>query len=209
MAQLILHACLYYDGDEKCGPNMVFSAEAHICLCDENSIKVAGGCQPCEGERVPVAGKCACPEGTKETDSGECNPVAGLGDACDASSSCDDDVYNYCASKPDGGGICTKRCTNDDDCDATYTCADWEDEPYCRQFVGAGLTCSMPGPDDSVCSGDADYCFMGQCFVRQCTPTPEHATDDCPRDRKCCDVAFLNVPGVMSACVALDSTVCK
>lgn len=208
-AQLILHACIYYDSENRCGPNMVFNAEAHVCLCDEKSIKVAGACQRCAEGREPVADKCACPTGMKESDDGQCKAVAGLGDACDAAHSCDDAVYDYCALREDGTGTCTKRCTHDDDCDAAYTCADWEATPYCRQFAGVGTSCSMPGLGDSACGAEADYCFMGQCFVRQCTPTESHATDDCPRDRKCCDVSFLNLPGVMSACVAVDSTVCK
>jgi hypothetical protein len=77
------------------------------------------------------------------------------------------------------------------------------------QFKGVGTACSQPGPDDPVCDGDADYCFMGQCFLRGCTVTDEHATDDCPPDRKCCDVSGLGVPGVTTACVALTSTVCQ
>ena len=189
---------------------MVFSADAHVCLCDGKSIKVAGACERCPKGRMPAGDKCVCPAGMQEGADGTCTEISGLGDACDATHPCGDAVYDYCAMQPDASeGICTKRCTTDDDCDETYTCADWEATPYCRQFTGVGTACSMPGPDDPVCDADADYCFMGQCFVRSCTVSEDHAKDDCPRDRKCCDVGFLNAPGVTTACVALSSMVCK
>ena len=204
-----LVGCLYYDSSERCGPHMVLNPDAHICVCDEQSVRVPGGCEPCPKGREPNADKCICPAGTKEDDSGDCATISGRGDACDESSPCGDAVYDFCAVEPDATeGVCTKRCETDGDCDETDTCADWAASPYCKAFVGVAVMCSMPGLEDDACGGDADYCFMGQCFVRQCEPTPEHAKDDCPRGRKCCDVSFLGMPDVQTACVAAESTVC-
>lgn len=201
--QLLLHACAYYDPDDKCGPNMVFNEDAHICVCDSDSIKVGGGCDRCPEGKEPAGDKCACPAGMKEDEDGECAKIPGLGDACEESSECEDPVYDYCGKQGDDtAGICTEQCENDGDCDDTYTCADWEATPYCRQFTSVAAACTNDGPDDPACDGDADYCFRGQCYVRGCTPTPDHATDDCPRDRKCCDVSAI-VSGVDTACMPL------
>ena len=206
---LTLQGCLYYDEDDRCGPNMSYNKDAHVCLCDAQSVAVPGGCSPCAADHVPMGGKCVCPAGTQQSASGACEVVAGQGDPCDATNPCNDAVYNYCAIL-DGAstGTCTNTCAKDDDCDSAYTCADWEPKPYCRLFDGVGTTCSMPGPSDPVCMPAADYCFMGQCFVRGCTVTAEHALDSCPKDRKCCDIAYLNLPDVPTACVALSSAVC-
>jgi hypothetical protein len=91
-----------------------------------------------------------------------------------------------------------KPCTVDADCDPAYTCADWEATPYCRTFSGADKTCG--GPSD--CAGlDASICYANQCRIANCTPTPMHAKDDCPKDLVCCDVSALGNPAVKTACV--------
>ena len=204
-ALLTLYACGYYDEDDRCGENMVFNEDAHICLCDSKSIKQGGGCERCPSGREPAGDKCVCPTGMHEDDAGMCEQTLGLGDTCDDDSPCTDMVYDYCAKKPDASeGTCTKRCTNDADCDETYTCADWEDMPYCKLFAGAGTSCTMPGPDDPMCTDDAPYCFIGQCFVTGCKVTENHVTEDCPKDRKCCDVGTLTMGAVTTACVALS-----
>ena len=204
-----LQGCFYYDENDRCGPHMIYSQDAHLCLCDAQSAPVPGGCSPCAKDHVPMGGMCVCPPSTQENAAGACEAVAGQGDACSAEHPCKDAVYSHCAI-PDGAseGTCTNTCTKDDDCDVAYTCADWEPEPYCKLFDGVGTTCTMPGPSDPVCMPAADYCFMGQCFVRGCTVTDGHALDSCPKDRKCCDVVFLALPGVTTACVALSSSVC-
>jgi hypothetical protein len=205
-----LQACVYYDAKDKCGPHMVYSAEAHVCLCDEGSVLDGGGCKPCGDGRVPLENACVCPGGTEESESGACEPVAGLGDACDGPDACKHPVYSYCAiTAGASAGTCTNPCASDDDCAADQTCADWEPTPYCTSFASAGLTCSAPGLGDPLCGADADYCFMGQCFVRACTVTEDHATDDCPKDRKCCDVSFLGLPDAQTACVLLSSELCQ
>jgi hypothetical protein len=189
---------------------MRYSEDAHVCLCDERSAPVAGGCEPCAQDREPRDGECVCRQGTRAGEGGTCEAIVGLGDACDAANACEHPVYDFCASaNGESTGTCTQRCKGDPDCDTGYTCADWLREPYCKQFTGVGDVCSSPGPDDPVCSGEADYCFMGQCFVRGCTVTDGHQTDDCPANRKCCDVSGLSLPGVSTACVALTSTVCQ
>jgi hypothetical protein len=204
-----LQGCVYYDESDKCGPHMVYNKDAHVCFCDAQSVSVAGGCSPCAAGLVPMGGKCACPAGAQQDDAGACQAVAGLGDPCDAMHPCNGTVYSHCAiSDGASGGTCTKTCAKDDDCDAAYTCADWESTPFCKIFKGVGTTCSIPGTSDPVCTADADYCFMGQCFVRNCAVTAGHAKDSCPRDRKCCDVSAL-APGAATACVALDSQVCQ
>ena len=208
-ALLMLYAC-YYDEEHRCGENMVFNADAHICLCDAKSIKSGGGCKRCPSGLEPAGDKCVCPAGMHQDDAGMCEETLGLGDTCDNDHPCTDAIYDYCAMQPDASeGTCTKRCTKDADCDETYTCADWEDMPYCKLFAGVGTSCTMPGPDDPVCDGDAHFCFMGQCFVTGCKPSDKHETDDCPKDRKCCDVAALTMGAVPTACVALTSMVCQ
>jgi len=207
-ALAVLQGCAYYDESDRCGPHMVYNKDAHVCFCDAESVSVAGGCSPCAAGLVPMSGKCACPAGTQQNDAGACQAVAGLGDPCDATNPCNGAVYNHCAiSGGASAGTCTKTCTKDDECDGAYTCADWEPTPFCKLFKGVGTTCSIPGTSDPVCTTDADYCFMGQCFVRGCAVTAGHAKDSCPKDRKCCDVSAL-APGVSTACVALESKVC-
>jgi hypothetical protein len=204
-----LQGCLYYDEHDRCGPYMLYNEDAHLCFCDAQSVSVPGGCSPCASGHVPMGNKCGCPVGMQESASGACEAVAGQGDACDETNPCKDAVYDYCAIlEGASAGTCTNTCAKDDDCDSAYTCADWESTPYCKLFNGVGATCSMPGLSDPVCMPAADYCFMGQCFVRGCTATAEHALDSCPKDRKCCDVSFLKMPDVSTACVALSSTVC-
>lgn len=209
IAFTLLLGCPYYDEDDRCGPHMVYNKDAHVCLCDAQSVPVAGGCSPCASGRVVMGTKCVCPAGSQENAAGACEVVAGLGDACDAANTCKSTIYSYCAI-PVGAasGTCTKKCSKDDDCDGTYTCADWESTPFCKLFMGVGASCTMPGVSDPGCTHDADLCFMGQCFVRGCTATPGHATDSCPKDRKCCDVSAF-APGIATACVALSSAVCQ
>jgi hypothetical protein len=202
--------CLYYDASNKCGAHMRFSEDAHVCLCDESSVPVSGGCEPCGEGQEARDGKCVCGQGTRAGEDGACEPVAGLGDVCDEQRACEHPTYDYCAvPSGESAGTCTQRCAADADCDTGYTCADWLAEPHCVQFTGVGTACTQPGPDDPVCSGDADYCFMGQCFLRGCTVTDEHKTDDCPPNRKCCDVTGLSLPGATTACVPLTSGVCQ
>jgi hypothetical protein len=210
LAALVAWSGCISDASNKCGPHMHFSKAAHVCLCDASSVPVAGGCKPCADDRQPQDSECVCRKGTREGADGSCEPVGGLGVACDGEHVCEDPIYSHCAlSEGAKAGTCAQPCAADADCDAGYTCADWLAQPYCRQFTAAGAACVEPGPDDPACNGDADYCFMGQCFVRGCTVTDEHEADDCPSGRKCCDVSALGAPGVSTACVLSTSGLCQ
>jgi hypothetical protein len=202
-------ACIYYDENDKCGQHMLYNKDAHLCLCDGESISVGGACQPCGDGRVPLSNKCVCPSGTQENAAKACEPIKGLGDACASGADCAHPVYSYCAiAAGKSAGTCTNRCTRDDECAVEQTCADWEATPHCMKFASVAATCSTPGLGDPACSADADLCFMGQCFVRACTVTDGHKTDDCPRDRKCCDVSSLKLANAATACVLLSSSLC-
>jgi hypothetical protein len=187
-------ACVY-DPDRRCGPAMTFNETAQACLCESSAIPVAGGCQRCADDEVATGGKCTCPAGQTKSAENLCVTVAGLGDACDTvTAPCNDTTYSRCAVRGAGtAGTCTKLCSTDNDCDATYTCATWEPEPYCRTFEGAGATCA--GPAD--CTGDATYCdsFVShQCIVAGCSLT----ANDCPRGNTCCDFSQY---GIGTLCV--------
>src|SRR6476469_7194655 len=88
-------ACIYYNEDDKCGRHMLYSKEAHLCLCDEESIRVGGACTPCGEGRVPLSNECVCPSGTEENADKECEAIKGLGDACATSGDCAHPVYSY------------------------------------------------------------------------------------------------------------------
>jgi hypothetical protein len=201
-ASIFLLSCALFVAscdDHGCGPNMVYSAAAHACLCDATSVPMGGGCVACPAGKVPVGSQCACPTGQVAATDGSCQAAMALGTPCDGTKTCKDATFNYCGMpKASTAGSCTKRCVADGDCDAAYTCADWEPEPFCRVFTGATKACSTV--DD--CTGlDAPVCFGGQCRITNCTVTPMHAKDDCPKELVCCDVSFLGAPGVNTACV--------
>ncbi|HEX3760708.1 MAG TPA: hypothetical protein VHW23_18465 [Kofleriaceae bacterium] len=163
---------------------MTYLEAAGACVCDADAIPVTGGCQRCAADEVVAAGKCACPSGETKNALGVCATVAGLGDACDtATAPCTDATYSYCATKGSAtAGTCTKACTSNADCDAAYTCATWEAQPYCRTFEGLGDSCTS----QADCTGDAQFCDTFQthsCIVAGCSLT----ADDCPRGQTCCD----------------------
>jgi hypothetical protein len=190
----ITGACLY-DPDQRCGPLMSFSEAAQVCVCDGNAIAVAGGCQRCADDEVASGGKCACPDGSTKNADNLCVMVTGLGDACDTvTAPCNDATYSRCAVRDSGtAGTCTKSCASNNDCDAAYTCATWEADPYCRTFEGFGDSCA--GPAD--CTGDAKYCdsFVShRCLVNDCSLT----ANDCPRGTMCCDFSGY---GIGNLCV--------
>jgi hypothetical protein len=176
-------ACVY-DPDQRCGPAMSYVEAAKACVCNSNAAPVPGGCQVCPADEVAVAGKCGCAAGQTKDANNMCVTVAGLGDACDtASSPCTSTQYSYCAASGAGtAGTCTKTCGTDNDCDAAFTCADWEAQPYCRTFTGAGDPCASAAD----CTGDAKYCDSFQshkCIVQNCSLVD----NDCPRAQVCCD----------------------
>ena len=175
--------CLF-DSEKRCGPAMTYVTAANACVCDSDAIAVPGGCQVCAADEVPSGGKCACAPGKTKSADNICVTVAGLGDACDtASAPCTDATYSYCAVDGSGtAGTCTKQCASNTDCGATYTCARWEAQPYCRTFDGVGATCAT----SADCTGDAKYCETAQshvCLISGCSLT----ANDCPRDLTCCD----------------------
>lgn len=190
---MLASAC--FDDADRCGPSMSYDAARAECLCAPNAIAVEGGCQACADDEVVVAGACACAAGEAKNADGRCAAVTGLGDACGAAQPCTDTVYAYCAPATAGAtsATCTKRCTQDADCGAAYTCAIWEPEPYCRAFAGLGDPCSA----QSECTGDAKLCDTVQsheCLVGGCSLT----ANDCPRDTQCCD---LSVYGAGNVCM--------
>jgi hypothetical protein len=186
---LITGACLY-DPDHRCGPAMMFVEAANACVCNSNAIPVPGGCQPCAPDEVAVAGKCGCAAGQTKSANNVCVAVAGLGDACNTTSApCTDTTYSYCAVRGSGtSGTCTRTCSNNADCDSTYTCATWDAHPYCRTFDGAGKSCST----SNDCSGDATYCdayMTHTCVVSGCSVSD----NNCPRGTACCDLSRFGI----------------
>ena len=180
---LVVGSCVY-DSGQRCGPAMTFVAASNACVCDSNAIAVVGGCQPCAADEVPAGGACGCAAGQSKNAANVCVMVAGLGDPCDtASSPCNDAKYPYCAVRGTGtAGTCTKACASNTDCDTVYTCATWEAQPYCRTFVGVGVSCAAP----TDCVGDAQFCdtFVSHtCVVSGCSLT----ANNCPRGSMCCD----------------------
>jgi hypothetical protein len=183
LTALVMAACVY-DPDRRCGAAQMYSESAQVCVCEGNAITVPGGCKPCAADEVVTGMTCGCAIGQKKNADGACAVVNGLGDPCDTvTAPCNDTTYSYCAVQ-DGGtsGICTQTCAGNADCEATYTCATWEAQPYCRTFTGVGQTCGA----STDCTGDANFCdtFMTHsCLVSGCSLT----ANDCPRDTMCCD----------------------
>jgi hypothetical protein len=183
-----LGGCSVDDADQ-CGPNMVYSDEQRVCLCVDNAIEVAGGCEECADSEVVdrASNQCVCPEGQVRVDGTTCQEIGGLGDECNSTDlTCEDAVYTVCAMPPGAqAGYCTKPCAEDADCEDAYTCADWEEEPYCRSYSGAGRPCES----DADCAGtDAAACDTFQshtCLVAGCSLE----LDDCPRGTGCCDLS--------------------
>jgi hypothetical protein len=165
--------------NNDCGPDMSFDDALGVCRCDDHSIAEGGGCTPCADDEIVVGTTCGCSVGESKSGAGVCARLDGQGSSCEASTSCSDATYDYCAVR-DGSGVCTNKCVGDSDCSAGYVCADWEATPSCRTFTGYGAACSSLAD----CAGfDANYCIQGACDVHGCTV----GVDDCPRDTKCCD----------------------
>jgi hypothetical protein len=192
-----LGACI--EDADRCGPNMSYDVAVDTCVCAENAIATAGGCTPCADDEVVFGTTCGCPTGMAKNDSNVCTTVAGLGDACDESTPCGDATYSYCAPSTGGAtaGTCTKTCTTDDDCGASFTCATWEAQPFCREFSGVGASCSAQG---DCAAFDAQACDMVQshsCVVAGCSVDD----DNCPRGTTCCDLSAYGAGTIcMGAC---------
>jgi len=176
------------DDADKCGPHMEFS-DSQVCTCVENAVEVTGGCEPCApGDVVDEMNQaCVCPAGQTRDGGGTCREVAGLGDPCNGDDlTCDDPLFNRCAVAVDATtGYCTSSCVDDSGCEAAYTCAVWEDEPYCRTFTGVGQACES---SDDCAGNDAGFCETLQshtCQIATCTV----GIDECPRDNICCDLS--------------------
>jgi hypothetical protein len=189
---LAISACLY-NPDQRCGPAMHFVETANACVCDSNAVAVPGGCKQCAADEVAAGSACACPAGETKNASNVCAIVPGLGVACDtASNPCGDAVYSYCATSGSGtAGTCTKSCTSNNDCDAAYTCATWEAQPYCRTFSGVGKACTAQGD----CTGDANFCDTFQthsCIIAGC----DLVKNDCPRGMTCSDFSNFGLPNL-------------
>ncbi|MCX5747040.1 MAG: hypothetical protein NT062_31605 [Proteobacteria bacterium] len=167
---------------------MEYVATLAACVCASNAIAVSGGCEACADEEVVVDNQCACPAGEVKDASGTCGTVPGLGTPCNPqASSCTDATYNYCAASGVDTGTCTNRCTVDADCGATGTCADWEPEPYCRTFTGAGKSCAVQADCAGLDAAACDAVISHTCIVVGCSVSG----NECPRDQVCCDYTSL------------------
>jgi len=174
------------DASDRCGSAMEYDATLNACVCVPNAVISGLGCTPCADDETVVSGSCACAPGSAKNAENVCERVVGLGDACDATSTCTNDKYSYCAPSTAGvatSNTCTAPCTSDADCDAAYTCATWEAQPYCREFAGFGKSC---GTSADCADTDAKYCDTFQthtCVVNGCSLE----TSDCPKGTMCCD----------------------
>jgi hypothetical protein len=192
-----LSACI--EDADRCGPNMSYVADTNTCVCVENAIATSGGCTPCADDEVASGTTCGCPTGMAKNESNVCTLVAGLGDACDETTPCIDATYSYCAPATGGvtAGTCTKTCATDDDCGATFTCATWEAQPYCREFSGVGASCSAQG---DCADFDAQACDTVQshaCVIAGCSLDD----NNCPRGTECCDLSAFGAGTIcMGAC---------
>ena len=171
-----------YDANNLCGPHMTYDTALDACLCADNAIVDGLRCTPCAADQVVIAGACGCAAGSAENADGVCERITGLGDACASASDCTNPAYAYCAPGV-AGPTCTSTCTDDTGCADAYTCATWEPQPYCREFVGLGASCTS----SADCAGtDATFCDTYQshtCIVGGCS-VDESA---CPRGTLCCD----------------------
>jgi hypothetical protein len=171
-----------YDANNLCGPNMKYDTALEACSCADNAIVDGLGCRPCPADEVVVAGSCGCAPGSAKNAGDVCERISGLGDACESASDCTNPSFAYCAPGV-AGSTCTSSCTDDSGCGDAYTCATWEAQPYCREFVGLGATCTS----QADCAGtDATFCDTYQshtCLVAGCSLD----NGACPRGTMCCD----------------------
>ena len=179
---LVVTTGCVYDANELCGPHMKYDTSLDVCLCDDSSIADGLRCTLCPADEVAVAGACGCAPGSTKNSAGVCDRVVGLGDPCQSASDCTNPGYAYCAPGVTGSS-CTSACASDSDCGDSYTCATWEPQPYCREFVGLGMSCTSAAD----CAGtDATFCDTYQshtCIVAGCTV----GDGACPRGTLCCD----------------------
>lgn len=169
-----------YDSSDRCGAYMTYDTARAACRCDDNAVIDGLGCKPCAADEVVFAGACGCAPGSAKNAQDVCERIAGLGDPCTSATDCTNPAFAYCAP---GTATCTSTCADNSGCGDAYTCATWEAQPYCRQFVGLGQSCAS----SADCAGtDAAFCDIYQthtCIVAGCSL----ATDDCPRGTMCCD----------------------
>jgi hypothetical protein len=179
---LVMVGGCVYDANNRCGPNMAYDTTLEACLCADNAIVDGLGCTACAADEVVIAGACGCAPGSAKNADSVCAPIAGLGDACESAADCTNPAYAYCASGV-VGSTCTSTCTDDTGCGDAYTCATWEPQPYCREFVGLGMSCAS----SADCAGtDATFCDTYQthtCGVAGCSLD----NGACPRGTMCCD----------------------
>jgi hypothetical protein len=179
---LVAAAGCVYDASDRCGPNMIFVAKLEACLCADNAIVEDLGCKACEPDEVVIAGACGCAPGSAKSADDVCERIAGLGDACASAGDCTNPAYAYCAPGV-AGSTCTSTCDDDAGCGDAYTCATWEPQPYCRQFVGLGMSCTSSA---DCAATDATFCDTYQshtCIVAGCSLD----NGACPRGTMCCD----------------------
>jgi hypothetical protein len=179
---LVAATSCVYDASERCGPNMTYDPTLQACLCADNAIVDKLGCTPCPADEVVIAGACGCAPGSAKNADNVCERITGLGDACETGADCTNPAYAYCAPGV-AGSSCTSTCTDNAGCGDAYTCATWETQPYCREFVGLGTPCAT---SDDCAGTDATFCDTYQshtCIVAGCSL--DHGA--CPRGTMCCD----------------------
>lgn len=171
-----------YDANNLCGQYMTYDAALEACVCVDNAIVEDLGCAPCPADEVVIAGACGCAPGSAKSAADVCERIAGLGDPCESASDCTSSTYAYCAPGV-AGSTCTSTCEDDTDCADAYTCATWEPQPYCREFVGLGASCVSSA---DCAETDATFCDTYEshtCIVAGCSLD----NGACPRGTMCCD----------------------
>lgn len=98
-----LSGCSPLDDDTICGPEMRFDASDGVCVCTDNAVAAGGACVACADDEIVVGTACACPPGEAVNADGVCSATPGLGSRCDATTTCSDATYNYCAIRDDAG----------------------------------------------------------------------------------------------------------
>jgi hypothetical protein len=171
-----------YDANDRCGENMTYDTTLEACLCTDHAVVSGLGCKLCASDEVVIAGACGCARGSAKNADSICERITGLGDSCESASDCTNPAFSYCAPGV-AGSTCTSTCTDDTGCGDAYTCATWEPQPYCREFVGLGASCTS----SADCAGtDAMFCDTYQshtCIVAGCSLDES----ECPRGTMCCD----------------------
>jgi hypothetical protein len=190
-------AACRYDNDDRCDAHQVFDGEQNVCLCEPGYALIEQKCVRCRANETAVGNTCQCELGYQRTDAGTCLPgPSGLGEECDpksnatAPSECPP-AFPFCALASTGEGYCTQNeCDSTDDCAEGYTCAIWEETPFCqRPPTGFGDECET----NADCEGkEADFCetlISKACLVSGC----DLELKNCADGFECCDISAFGI----------------